>query len=416
VLVPGALIGFVLAFRSPRDRAELAFAAFAVPFACLLVAEAAVYGLQVHERYLFYLIPLLSIAFALYARRGFPHFAVLALLAAGFVTVATRVPLSDLARRGEGNTPFLIAVHWLQIHVTTAGNASIVPLTVAIVASAVMVAAARRPRLGAPVALALAAAVMLAAYAGAADFDRRNTNHVRTLRLASNLSWVDAAGVGKTALLQAWGGQRTQAMEQLFWNRSVDSVLLLPGAVPVDAFRTGSVKVARDGTLLLGGKPVTGPLLVDGFGSLVQLRDARVVARAPLYTLWLPRGSARLALYFAGRYDDGWTTPASRIDLWPDGARPLAGRLVFGVDQPAIAGAATLHLKLPSGAIELVRLRAGHRTAVSLPVCSARPWRVLLGFDQSGISGERIVSAKTTKPVFRPDPAICAASPAGSAS
>ncbi|MGH3037624.1 MAG: hypothetical protein ACRDMU_10635, partial [Gaiellaceae bacterium] len=70
VLAPGALLGLWLALRRPRTRAELAFGALAVPLILALLVEAAAYGLggdRVQERYFFYAVPLVAIAFALYA-------------------------------------------------------------------------------------------------------------------------------------------------------------------------------------------------------------------------------------------------------------------------------------------------------------------------------------------------------------
>ena len=46
-------------------------------------------------------------------------------------------------------------------------------------------------------------------------------------------------------------------LEQLFWNRSITTELLLgANAPPTDAFRTARLRVARDGTLLVHGRPI----------------------------------------------------------------------------------------------------------------------------------------------------------------
>src|SRR5207244_480180 len=60
------------------------------------------------------------------------------------------------------------------------------------------------------------------------------------------------------------------------------------------------------GYLLAHGRPLRGPLVVDGFASTVVLEDARVIAAAPNDRLWLPRAAARLRLYVIGRSADGF--------------------------------------------------------------------------------------------------------------
>jgi hypothetical protein len=41
-------------------------------------------------------------------------------------------------------------------------------------------------------------------------------------------SWVDDSGVTGARLMLLPGALKTEALEQLFWNRSVDRVVLLP--------------------------------------------------------------------------------------------------------------------------------------------------------------------------------------------
>jgi len=69
VLVPGALLGLGLALARPRSRGELAFAAMTALLAVALLVEAGLFGAveQAQERYLFYILPLAAIGFALYA-------------------------------------------------------------------------------------------------------------------------------------------------------------------------------------------------------------------------------------------------------------------------------------------------------------------------------------------------------------
>jgi hypothetical protein len=402
VIVPGAVLGCWHALRRPRGRAELAFAALVVPLFLAMLGEAAVYGIQVHERYLFYVVPLAAIAFALYAQRGFPARLHHALAAAILVTAATLVPLTDLSLDGEGNSPVLVAVHWVRVHVSSAGVASMVPLALVLAATALVVGLSRLPRVAATVAFAFAACFGLAAWALAADFDQRNAVHVRHSFLPATASWVDAHRLGPATLVQAYGGRKTDALDQLFWNRSITRVALLPGAQPPDAFAAARLSVGPDGTLLRAGRPLGGPVVVDGWSSYLQLAGARHVASAPNYDLWV--GShPRLAIYAAGRYRDGWITPRSRIDVW----EPTSGTLRLRVALPAQADPQTLNAKLPDGRQLTFHLRPSHPQVVSLPVCSGGPWHVLLAFGGSGFVDTRIVSARTGRPRFVPGPTAC---------
>src|SRR5206468_24995 len=78
IVVPGALLGLWLAVARPRSRQELAFGVVAVLFGAMVLLEAGVLqaslplGKEIQERYVFYAVPLIGLAFALYAGRGWP--------------------------------------------------------------------------------------------------------------------------------------------------------------------------------------------------------------------------------------------------------------------------------------------------------------------------------------------------------
>ena len=58
-------------------------------------------------------------------------------------------------------------------------------------------------------------------------------------------------------------GVRGGAFQQLFWNRSVKELLLMPGASEIDPFRADRVRVADDGSLMVGPRVLSSALLVD---------------------------------------------------------------------------------------------------------------------------------------------------------
>src|SRR5215207_6913755 len=96
ILIPGALLGFAVALAVPRTRSERAFAALALPFVAALVVEASLFATPEHvqERYAFYALPLLGLAFGLYASRGWPLRILHAGLAAALLSVTALFPLS----------------------------------------------------------------------------------------------------------------------------------------------------------------------------------------------------------------------------------------------------------------------------------------------------------------------------------
>jgi hypothetical protein len=113
VIVPGALLGLTLALVRPGSRAELAFGAFASALVGAVVAQAALWGDsgQMQQRYLFYAVPLLAVAFAHYAQRGWPWPRAHALACGAMLLLAATVPLSGYAvKAGKQHATFLFAV------------------------------------------------------------------------------------------------------------------------------------------------------------------------------------------------------------------------------------------------------------------------------------------------------------------
>jgi hypothetical protein len=422
IIVPGALLGLWLALRRPSSRPELSFALVACLLAVAFVAEAGLLqtngtagaaGLnEVKERYLFYLVPLAGICFALYAKRGWPlrlpHLA----LAAGLVIVSVRVPLSGFAVSSTIDaSPILYGVYWLTGQLRGESSASLIVATSVALLSALGVLGSRRPRIGTPVALMLALVATATASAGAVAFDVSATAKAKHVYLAADPSFVDHSGLRDVALLQSFGGRRVPSLQQLFWNRSITRVLLLPGAAPVDAFGDDPVRVGDDGSLLVHGRRLSGPVLVDGFGSTVRLRGARAVARGPMSTLWAPMRLPRLALYVIGRYYDGWLADFGAAYLWPASAGGrLAGEITFKLRAPDTQGRAfVLRFEGPAKHVTSIRLEPGERRTVRIPVCVTGPAYVTFRSNLRGYAQLRAVSVRASAPVFVADESTCPA-------
>ena len=232
-LVPGALLGLGLAFARPRSRGELAFASMTLLVALLLLVEAGLFGAfeQVQERYLFYVLPLVAIAFGLYASRGWPFRLHHALLATGLVAITAVVPLAGYAAADEkAHSPLLYGVFRVEQWLGTPGNGSLAIALAGALAVTIVAACSRRPRLATAAGLSLAIAFAGGLGAATVLFDHENSRSVRQSFLPSDPSWVDHAHVGDVTLLRNIAGIRGSAFQQLFWNRSVKRLVLMPGA------------------------------------------------------------------------------------------------------------------------------------------------------------------------------------------
>ena len=419
IIIPGALLGLWLALFRPRTTEELAFGAVTLLLAAALFFEAGLLqaslaaGREIQERYVFYAAPLLAISFGLYARRGWPLRLQHLVLAAGLVLMSVRLPLSGYAVLSTFNgSPILFGVYWLTGKLGKPGDASAVVAAAVLLMTLAAVLGSRRPRLGTPVVLGLALLATGAASAGAVVFDIQNTAAVRRAFLPVDPSWVDGAHVGDVTLLQSFSGGRGNTLQELFWNRSITSVGLLPGAARFDSFRTERIRVGDDGSLTMNGRPLRGPLLADIYGSTVRLQDARVAGMSQTATLWMPNRSdrtARLRLYALGRYSDGWLAKSGVIYVWPRmPGRAVSGWVSMRLTASRMVGAATITFQFGEHARTTVHVKPGRPQAVRVPLCAAKDARVTYRSKKLTLIGPRTVTVRATAPVFTPSRTACA--------
>ena len=411
VLVPGALIGLALAVWKPRSRAEFGFAVFSGLLALAVVFEAALYAAngagRIQERYFFAVLPLVALLFALFARRGFPHRVPHALIAGVALAVSARMPLSGFAAAdGKSNSPLLLAVGSLEQKVGDVGLASLLIAVTVAVLSFVAAGLAFRPRVATAALLAIAIAGVTVASTGAVSYGNKVAGSVYNGTLWPDPSYVDHSGLGKVALLETPWNSRGLATEQLFWNRSLDRLLLLPDAAPPDTFAAEQTGLGEDGSILVGGEPFTGPLLVDAYSATTEFRGATQVARTRIYRLFRPTGTPRLSLYVTNRFYDGWLGPTGKIQLWPEEGKALAGRMSVTFSLPSDLITTTVQLDSPTGS-RTVDVRPGEAVTVTMPVCSAGSWTAVFDAPVSTNIGDRLVTVQATKPAYTPDPSAC---------
>jgi hypothetical protein len=249
-------------------------------------------------------------------------------------------------------------------------------MTVALVAlglTAVAILASLRPSIGRPLVLALALGASMLALAAATSFDTTNSHNVLRSFLPSQREWVDAARVGRATLLVTPGQGKTDTEEQLFWNRSIDRLAVMPFTPAPDRMHVDQVGVAGDGTLVVANEPLRSALVVGTAFDTTVFRHARIVARAPYFKLVEPGTRAQLALQMVGRDSLGRLAPSGALFLWPRKAgHGLAGWLDVTLKAPAASGA---DVQLEGGRFKrVIHVATGRSTSARLPVCSDGPW------------------------------------------
>jgi hypothetical protein len=404
VLVPGAILGLALALARPRTRAELAFGAVTSVLSVTLLVEAGLFGATelAQERYVFYVMPLVATGFALYGSRGWPYRVYHALIATILVAVVSVVPLAGYAAANEKmHSPLLYGVYRIEQWLGSPGSGSLLVALAATAATAVVVFFSGRPRLATSTGLALALLLCAGFSAAAVVFDEENTRSARRSFFGSDPSWVDDARLGDVTLLRNVEGQRAAAFQQLFWNRSVTRLALMPGATIIDPFDADAVSIAYDGSLFAAGRPLSGPLLVDRHAVTMKFTGVREVGSAPGFTLYRPVGRPRVSMLFLGRFHDSWLADHGSITLWPGPtSEQLEGTLTVRLDARSQTEGATVHFRLPDGRRADVNVQAGTARSARFPVCSRGPWTLQLRSRVTGYAGTRPVSVQASVPRF----------------
>jgi hypothetical protein len=308
------------------------------------------------------------------------------LLSAGLLLLAARVPLSGYAAaHNKDDSPTLWAVLRLE-GLTSVGNGS---LAIALVAAALSVLGALVAFRKAPPVLAFVAAVVAccAMSAGASAFDARTSRSLHGT-LPHDIRWVDHAQLGSVDLLAPPGSLKEQSWQQLFWNTSLERLLLL-GSAPIDQFDAKTVRVADDGTLLVDGRPDRRPLLVQTYASTVRLSGVERIRHELIFDLYRPVGTPRLRLLAAGRFADRWLAPHGAITVWTK----TGGTLELVLALPAHTQVTPVVLT-GKGIKRTVRVHPGQRIPLSFHVPAGGAWTLQFSSERPGYLGERAVSVR----------------------
>jgi hypothetical protein len=411
IIVPGALIGIAAALARPRSRTELAYGAVAVSFGLGVLVQASIWGDldRPQERYFLYAVPLLAPFFALTVERAWPWARAHALLAAAMIVLAATIPLSGYATSVlKTQSPSLFGVFRIEELLGTSTGS----LVVSAVASILALTALALPRLrhgsGLSAGIGLACAASLALGVAATNFDINDSKGVRNWAFTGDLSWVDHAHLGPATLVRAeasWGDVHLQ----LFWNRSIRSVDLVPGALPVDAYPHGHLTFSDNGTLLQQGRPLTGPIVADEWVTPMTFRNARNVAASPFDELVLPQTNAQIELYAIGFYRDGLLKRDGSIHIWPARAGGLVeGRLSFQLRAPtSLPKTVTVRTSRSDGLPSVIQVPPGSSRTVTLNVCSTGRWDFGFLADHATQFERRSISLAATAPVWQPDASAC---------
>jgi hypothetical protein len=356
LVAPGAVLGLVFALRRPRSSAERAFAAMTSLLLALTPIQAGLIAAgEAHkpfERYVFYLVPLLFLAFFAFAERTARGRKLYGGVALAFAGLALAVPFASLALDPFSfDSPTISAVETLG-RWTSQGDAAALVAAGGVLAALVAAALQRQPVLLAVISVALAFLLGVAAYSG----DRRMTRRTLVSLAPAQADWLERTGIAEADVLVLSGGSLHSGWVLESWNRNVGRTLHL-GDVPNDPLPSTQVGLGRDGTVVtMDEEPVRSRfLVVNDAGTRVDVLGRRLLRPAPGLALYRTEGPLRLRAYAKGVDRDGWARSVVEYTAWP---------------AQASGGAYRVKLALPEGRqARAVVAEAGpvHRRAVLHP-------------------------------------------------
>ena len=399
-VVPGALLGLGYALVRPRSLDERAFGAVTVVTTAFFLGQAALISAgEAHrplERYLFYVTPLVFLAFFLYVERGAPR-RVLHLGVAGAIALL----LSQVSMPGlTGTAAFFFdsvteSAYAREAYRLGLSNASLL-FSLLPVALAVLAIALPLRRAAAAVTVALAAiAVQLTAGTAVASTDHLVTGWALRTFGSSPANWLDRSHV-RARYLALPDANPFLGTDLESWNRDVTGVAVLQTAAP-DPFPVAVARVRNDGTLELDGRPARAQtLVVNTFGSQIGL-DGTVIARprnglvayripADAHVRWLARGLA----------PDNWIGRRLTYSVWPRRAGTYMVELALSPKMPPRA------VEASAGTPDVRTVTVKPAAPVRITMSGPGPFRLFVHVPPGPVGartfGVRVVSVRYVAP------------------
>ena len=367
LVVPGAVVGLVLAGLRPRCAEERAFAVLAGLLIVLMPLQAGLIASgEAHkpfERYVFYLLPLLFVAFCAFSGRGSRtlHTAA-ALPLAGLALI---FPFGSLALSPFSyDSPTLSAVETIG-RWTSQGDAAALVAAAGLAAALAAAALHRRTLVLGGASIVLAFFLGVAAYSG----DRRMTGRTLGSLAPAQADWLERSGVPQADVLVLPGGSLHAGWVLESWNRNVGRTYHL-GHLPVDPLPYREVRLDK-GSLVSDvdrRRIDAGYVVVNDYGSQAELVAKKLRTLPHGLTLYRVDGPVRLRWLAEGVYRDGWAQSRVVYSAFP-AARTGRYRVVLSLPN----GRAPRRVDVEAGAIRrLAMLRPGRRLTIEIPV-SGRP-------------------------------------------
>jgi hypothetical protein len=312
------LLGLAFARGGSRSEAERAFIAVTAAAVPLVVVEVAVFAsrfsLRVEDRYMFFLAPLLFLAFALWIDRGLPRPPVLTVVAAAIPAVLLfALPLASLLNISILSDTFGL-IPLLRLASKVSGGIPEVRhlLLVGGIGAAILFALWPRnaiPRLVFPT--AVAAFLVLSSYPVVTTLHNYSQALKDSAGTLGSPSWIDGR-IGRDGNASFLIGTTSDTWPETlglwqneFWNRSVKDVYNLSTPEPAGGPETPVQVSPGTGVIVskVTGKPVRSRYAVSNlaFGLAGRLIGAR-----PPFALYQTTGPLRVAESRSGIYGDGW--------------------------------------------------------------------------------------------------------------
>jgi hypothetical protein len=307
-IVPGALFGLAVLRRKPIGIVSIACTALFLGQAALISAGEAHRPL---ERYVFYVTPLLFLAFFAYVERGAPWrraytlFTIAGAVALSLVSFPALTGTAGFFFDSFTLTGFARASYYLGLT-----NASLLYALAPLAFGALALAVRRIPLVLATAAIAVALATGIGVYAT----DRLATGFAARTFNAEPADWLDRSGLGPATYLVLPQSDYFVGTGLESWNRDVRHLAVLQ-TQPPDPFPSSVARVTRDGSLQLGSPARI--VVANVAGSAIGL-DGTVVAR-PSKDLVAYRVPAHPHVRWlaAGLAPDRWTGTKLRYQAWP---------------------------------------------------------------------------------------------------